>query len=180
MPIIYAEITIARNLEEENWFNYFKRMAGNENIVNDNDTIIILFEDGSISDVKSEYVDKQFEMGPKIYQRDFPLYFNKKDGVTLFFKRPTVKPDGNLMLDFKPIFKDNPKYCTLTKVPSVYNAIYKDMVVGDIFAVVKNGPNERSPRYLLAYDDRYFEKSDIIYFVSCIFKGIFSRTVPCR
>ena len=40
MPIKYAEITIVRNLEEENWFNYFKRMAGNENIVNDNDTII--------------------------------------------------------------------------------------------------------------------------------------------
>ena len=65
MPIKYAEITIARNLEEENWFNYLKRLTGNENIVNDNDTIIILFEDGSISDVKSEYVDKQFKMGPK-------------------------------------------------------------------------------------------------------------------
>jgi hypothetical protein len=172
MSIKYAEITIIRNLKEENWFNYFKRMAGNENIVNDNDTIIILFEDGTISDVKSEYVDKQFKMGPKIFQRDFPLYFNKKDGYTLFFKRPTVKPDGTLMLDFKPIFKDNPKYRTLTKVPSVYNAIYNDIVVGDIFAIVKNGLNERYPRYLLAYDEIYFERSDLIYFVSCIFKGI--------
>ena len=176
MPIKYAEITIARNLEEENWLNYFKRMAGNENIVNDNDTIIILFEDGSISDVKSEYVDKQFEMGPKIFQSVYPLYFNKKEGNTLYYKRPTVNPDGNLMLDFKPIFKDNPKYLTLTKVPSVYNAIYESMISvdknGDIFAVVKNGSNERSPRYWLAYDDSYFERSDLIYFVSCIFKGI--------
>lgn len=172
MPIKYAEITIARNLEEENWFNYLKRLAGNENIVNDNDTIIILFEDGSISDVKSEYVDKQFEIGPKMYPRIFPLYFNKKDGNTLFLKRPTVNPDGNLMLDFKPIFKGNPKYRTITKVSSVYNAIYNDMVVGDIFAIVKNGPNERFPRYLLAYEDSYFERSDLIYLVSCIFKGI--------
>ena len=174
MPIKYAEITIARNLEEENWLNYFKRLTGNENIVNDNDTIIILFEDGSISDVKSEYVDKQFEMGPKMYPRIFPLYFNKKDGDTLFFKRPTINPDGNLTLDFKPIFKGNPKYHTITKVSSVYNAIYNDMVVGDIFAIVKNGPNERFPRYLLAYEDSYFERSDIIYFVSCIFKDTFT------
>lgn len=174
MPIKYAEITIARNLEEENWLNYFKRLTGNENIVNDNDTIIILFEDGSISDVKSEYVDKQFKMGPKGFKSVYPLYFNKKDGDLLFFKRPTVREDGYLMLDFKPIFKDNPKYQTLTKVASVYNAIYQRSSGHDIFAVVKNGPNERSPRYLLAYDDSYFEKSDIIYFVSCIFKGIFT------
>jgi hypothetical protein len=174
MPIKYAEITIVRNLEEENWFNYFKRLAGNENIVNDNDTIIILFENGSISDVKSEYVDKQFEMGPKGFQKDYPIYLNKKDGPTLFFKRPIVNADGNLTLDFKSIFKDNPKYRTITKVSSIYNAIYQGCSDHDIFAIVKNGPNERSPRYLLAYEDSYFERSDIIYFVSCIFKNTFT------
>jgi hypothetical protein len=175
MPIKYAEITIVRNLEEENWLNYFKRMAGNENIVNDNDTIIILFEDGSISDVKREYVDKQFEMGPKGYQNIYPIYFNKKEGDLLFFKTPLVQPDGTLRLDFKPIFKDNPKYRMLTKVPSVYNAIYKSLSDHDMFAIVKNGPNERCPRYLLAYDECYFEKSDIIYFVNCIFRTAFCR-----
>lgn len=175
MTIKYAEITIVRNLEEENWLNYFKRMAGNENIVNDNDTIIILFENGSISDVKREYVDKQFEMGPKGYQNIYPIYFNKKERDLLFFKTPTINPDGTLTLDFKPIFKDNPKYRMLTKAPSVYNAIYNDMVVGDMLAIVKNGPNERSPRYLLAYDDVYFEKLDVIYFVNCIFRIGFYR-----
>lgn len=148
-------------------------MAGNENIVNDNDTIIILFEDGSISDVKSEYVDKQFEMGPKVFHSVFPVYFNKKDKNLVFYKRPTLKPDGNLMINFNSIFKGNSKYLTLTKVPSVYNAIYNSTDLGEIFAIVKNGPNEQSPRYLLAYDDCYFERSDIIYFVSCIFKDIF-------
>jgi hypothetical protein len=172
MSIKYAEITIVRNLEEENWFNYCKRMFGNENTVNDYDTIIILFEDGSICDVNSEYVDKQFKMGSKVLHSVFPLYFSTKKGSLLFYKRPRVNPDGILTIDFKPIFKDDPKYIRLTKCASVYNAIYDNTANHDVFAIVKNGSNEKSPRYLLAYDDSYFEKSDIIYFVSCIFKGI--------
>jgi hypothetical protein len=172
MSIKYAEITIVRNLGKENWFNYCKRLMGNENIVNDNDTIIILFEDGSICDVNREYVDKHFKVGPKGYQKDYPAYFNKKDGQVLFFKTPKVK-DGLLTMNFKPIFKDYRNFLTLTKVASEYNAIYEGVENNEVFAIVKNGADERSPRYLLAYDECYFERSDMIYFVKCIFKGNF-------
>ena len=55
MPIQYSEITIIINLEKEPIMNYFNRLLlGNENETNDNDTIIILFEDSIIHEVKKE------------------------------------------------------------------------------------------------------------------------------
>ena len=45
MPIKYAEITIVRNLEKESWLSYFKNLIGEENIITNNDTIIISFDD---------------------------------------------------------------------------------------------------------------------------------------
>jgi len=169
MPIKYAEITIVKNLKEESWFNYCKRLIGNENIVSVNDIIIILFEDKTISNVKREYVDKHFVMGPRFFQSVYPIYFNKKKDYSLFLKIPSYI-NGLLTLDFKPIFKDNPNYPTLTKVPSIYNAIYES-ANNDMFAIIKIYSNEKSPRYLLAYGDNYFEHSDIIYFVEYIFKN---------
>ena len=174
MPIKHAEITISRNLEKETWICYYKRLLGEENIVNDNDTLIILFDDGTIIDIKSEYIDKQFETGPKSFQQNiYPIYFNKKGGNTIFLKHP-IKENRINKLDFSSIFKDNKKYVGLTKVASAYNVIYNTYNDEDIFAIVKVSSNEIAPRYLLAYDDTYFERSDLIYFVSCIFKDTFA------
>ena len=54
MPIKYAEITIIINEEKETMKNYFNRILfGNENKINDNDNIIILFDDESIYDIKN-------------------------------------------------------------------------------------------------------------------------------
>lgn len=171
MTIKYANIIINRDLENESWINYFKRLFGEENIVDENDTIIITFEDGTICDVKNEYIDKQFEMGPQEVQSIFPAYFNKKDGEKLLFKRPHVK-EGNLTIDLKSIFKDSLEYVTLNKVPSIFNIIYKSIKTDiDMFAIVKNGTNELSPRYFIAYDDVYFERSDIIYLINYIFNN---------
>jgi hypothetical protein len=73
-------------------------------------------------------------------------------------------------LDSKSIFKDYPNYNTLKKEPSIYNAIYKSKDI-DIFALAKI---ETNFKYLLAYDDSYFDKSDIEYFVNCIFTNTFT------
>jgi ethanolamine utilization protein EutP (predicted NTPase) len=187
MPIKYAEIVIIRNLEEESWLNYCKRLLGNENAVYDNDTIIIFFEDETITDTKSEYVDKQFIMGASIdhrkliggpistniyenFQTSFPSYFNKKDGDLMIFKRPNIA-NGMHTLNFKSIFKNNPKYLTLTKVSSIYNAIYTSVNNVETFAIVKNNSNEKSPKYSVAYEDIHFDRSDIVYFVEYIFKN---------
>ena len=172
MPIKYAEITIARNLEEESWFNYCKRLVGNENAVYDNDNIIIFFEDETITDTKSKYEDKHFAFGPTVFQRVYPIYFNKKDSESVFYKNPHYE-NRIPTLNFKSIFKNNPKYLTLTKVASVYNVMYTNTCNVNVFALVKNNSNEKSPRYSMAYEDDYFERSDISYFVDCIFKNTF-------
>jgi hypothetical protein len=170
MPIKYAEITISRNLEKESWSSFFKNLIGHEDIITNNDTIIILFDDGTVTDTKDELIDKQFKFGPKGYQQDYPIHFEKPDKRTLFLKRPIIK-DGFMKMDFKPIFKDYPKYYTSKKESSIYNVIYQDICVGEVFAIIKNGYNHR---YFLAYDDSYFDKSDIIYFVNILFTNSFT------
>ena len=73
-------------MEEESWFSYFKNIAGKEDIITINDTIIILFDDGTISDTKCDLVDKQFKFGPKDYHRDnYPIYFQNEDKNYTFF-----------------------------------------------------------------------------------------------
>ena len=44
MSVKYAEITIIRNIEEEDIFRTLSRYFGYENTSNDNDTIIITFD----------------------------------------------------------------------------------------------------------------------------------------
>jgi hypothetical protein len=91
------------------------------------------------------------------------MYFNKINKNTVFFKNPRVEKNV-LKLDFKPIFKDYPNYTTLKKEPSIYNAIYESNNI-EIFAVAKRTSN----LYLLAYNDSYFDKSDIGSFVNYTF-----------
>jgi len=180
MPIKYAEITIVRNLEEESWLSYFKNLAGQEDIITNNDTIIISFDDGTISDTKRDLVDKQFKFGPKDYVRDiYPIYFKKEDKNNTFFLKTTIlkrvtEPRKLFSytvsnLDFKPIFKHYKNYNTSKKDPSIYNAIY-ETCIEQVLAIVKNGYNHR---YLLAYEDSYFDKSDINYFINCLFTNAF-------
>ena len=179
MPIKYAEITIVKNLEEESWFSYFKNLIGKEDIITNNDTIIISFDDGTISDTKCDLLYKRFEFGPKDYHR-YPIYFkNESKNYTFFLKPPIQKMVTEprklfsytvSTLNFNPIFKDYKNYNTSKKEPSKYNAIYEDICVGDVLAIVKNGYNHR---YLLAYEDSYFDKSDINYFINCLFTNAF-------
>ena len=181
MPIKYAEITIVRNLEKESWLSYLKNLAGQEDIITINDTIIISFDDGTISDTKHDLVDKQFKIGPKHYHRNiYPVYFkNESKNYTFFLKHSTLKKETDprglysyivSTLNFNPIFKDYKNYNTSKKETSIYNAIYEVICVGEVLAIVKNGYNHR---YLLAYEDSYFDKSDIKYFINCLFTNAF-------
>ena len=192
MPIKHAEITISRNLEKETWICYYKRLLGEENIVNDNDTLIILFDDGTICDVKSENKKSEnkksenkksennknkFTMGPRSFDSHLPLYFEIKDKNTFFSKEPS-QLNGIMTLSYNTIFANNNKYLTSKKEPSVYNSIYymnfydkkiQDINKNDVLAIVRIKSSEENPRFLLVYDDDYFEKNDIIYFINYIF-----------
>ena len=100
---------------------------------------------------------------------EYPIYIEIIDKCTFFFKSPT-KVKGTKRLNFNSIFSNNKKYLTIKKEVSVYNIIYYNLIDNnDIFAIMKIKSNEEKPRYLLAYDDKYFEKDDIIYLVNYIF-----------
>ena len=72
-------------------------------------------------------------------------------------------------LNFKNIFNNNNnKFLTLQS--SIYNSIYYSLVYNnDVFAIVRIKSSEEKPRFLLAYDNKYFEKNDVIYLVNYIF-----------
>jgi hypothetical protein len=172
MPIRYAEITIIINTEKETIINYFNRLfLGNENKTTDNDTIIILFDDGTISDVKKDCKNTNINiiMGPRMLKTNLPLYFEIEDTKETFFsKTPTIDCDGNLRLNSKPIFANNTKHIATKKESSGYNCIFKRSN-NEVLSIVKIKSSENKPMFLIAYDDEYFEKEHIIYFVNYIF-----------
>lgn len=169
MPIKYAEITISINLEQQSWLSYIQNLIGEENIITENDTIIISFDDGTITDTKSAFVDKQFSFGFKNFKTNYPIWLKKSDSkAMLFLKGPTFK-NGFMYMNFNNIFKDEPKYATIKKMPSIYNTIYYSLNK-ELFSLIKNGNNQC---YLLAYDDDYFDKSDINYLIHTIFTNTF-------
>jgi hypothetical protein len=171
MSIRYAEITIARNLEKESWFSYFKNLIGEEDVTSNNDTIILSFDDGYITDTKTALEDKQFKFGYKSRKSFYPIYFNKPDKEVLFLQDPLVK-NGYLYMNFNIIFQNDPKFSTLNKVASIYNTIYySQRSKNQVFSILKHGHNHR---YLLAYNNSYFDKSDIIYFVHMLFTNSFT------
>lgn len=171
MPIKYAEITIIINTEKETMIDYFNRLIGNENKTNDNDTIIILFDDGIIIDVKKEYknTNTNIIMGPRSFKTNSPLYFEiTNTNETYFSKSPTVDYNGNLRLNSKPIFANSQKFLTTKRESSAYNCIFERGNT-EVLSIVRIKSSEEKPRFLLAYDDEYFKKEHIIYFVNCIF-----------
>jgi hypothetical protein len=93
------------------------------------------------------------------------LHINKT--ITFFSKTPYYK-NGEKHLNFKPIFANNKKHITTKKESSVYNSIFEKCNT-EVLAIVRIKSNEEKPRFLLAYDDEYFEKDIIIYFVNYIF-----------
>lgn len=171
MTIKYAEITVIRNLEEENIFTSLSRYFGYENTTNDKDIIIITFDNGSICDTNDEYIDKKYNFGSLGYKHKFPIYFdtNKTGSISLFYKNP-IEKDNKETLNFNSIFKNNYKYKNQQHESSLFNLIYEDINRKEVFAICRIKSTEEKPRFLLAYDDTIFDKSDIIYFIDYIFK----------
>lgn len=176
MSIKYAEITIIRNIEEENVFRTLSRYLGYENTSNDNDTIIMIFDDGTICDTKDEYIDKKFEFSAIGHAYEFPIYFKVDEKKkTLFYKNPDLKNDGQKKLDFKKIFKNCKNYNKDSVDASIYNVIYETYDKIELFSICRIKSNEEKPRFILAYDETIFDKSDIIYLTDCIFKKRFDK-----
>jgi len=172
MPIKYAEISIIINLEKETMINYFNRLfLDNENKTTDNDTIIILFDDETVCDVKKECENKNTNiiMGPRRFNTNSPIYFEiKEKNKTFFSKSPTLDCNCELKLNSKPIFANNKKHVATKKESSSYNCIFQKGN-NEVLSIVKIKSSKGKPRFLLAYDDEHFEKEHIICFVNCMF-----------
>jgi hypothetical protein len=180
MSIKYIEATIIRNLENETIFRPFMRFLGYENITKDDDTIILSFDDDSVCDIKEHHIDKKikFEKSYCNSSGSFPIYFDL-NGKTLFKKNPELI-DGLKKLHLNNIFMNFEKKDLFSsqKIPSIYNIIYyvDDSSSGstdfklEVFGIVRIKSNEEKPRYIIAYNDKYFDKSYVIYLIDCVFK----------
>ena len=175
MSIKYAEITIIRNIEEENIFRTLSRYLGYENTSNDNDTIIITFDDGTICDIKDEYIDKKFDFAVIGHDHCFPIYFKiDNEKRTLFYKKPDTINDQK-KLNFRKIFKNYKNFDKCSVDPSVYNVIYENYDKIEYFAICRIKSSEEKPRFLLAYDNNVLNRTEIIYLIDCIFKKKFPQ-----
>jgi len=170
MSIKYAEITIIRNIEKETIFSAISKYIFNENNTNplDDDTIILSFHDGTICDIKDEYIDKKFKFGIIGYDTLFPIYIELNNNYSLFYKRPK-EINGIKQLDFNTIFKDYNINFHYNKDASEFNVIYEDHNKNEKLSICKIKSNKKKPRFLLAYDIDILNKTDIIYLIHCIF-----------
>jgi hypothetical protein len=169
MSIKHAEIIIMRNIEEEPIYLSVTRYFGYEYLADNTDTIIIIFDDDTICDTKDEYIDKFYKFDRTEHEHMYPRHFNIYKGQSLFYKTP-IYEKGLHILNPKPLFKDCKKFYYKLLEASKFNMIYQDINSNDVLSLFKIKSNEEKPRYLLAYDETIFDKSDIIYLVENIFR----------
>lgn len=172
MTIKYAEVTIITNQGDETILRSVFKFLGYENKFTENDKIIISFDDETVCDVKDDYTNNnKFKFGITGYEHSFPIYFEMND-KTFFYKKPEIINNVQ-KLNFNIIMKNNKKYEKKTIVPSIYNVVfYIHEYDGkkDVFGILKIRSSEEKPRYHIAYDDKYFDKSSVIYLIDLLFR----------
>jgi len=150
--IVYAEITIHKEEVSESVLDYFNRVI-NELPKKTNDTIVILFDDGTIVDTKKCEDCVKITRGHK-----FPIYF--EIGKSIFFKA--------LLFETQP-----DTFVGKEVIDSIYNCNYYTLDYNiDAFAITRIKSSDKSPRFSVAYNDTYFEKSHVIYLVNSIINEV--------
>lgn len=169
MSIKYAEVTIIRDLEKESFISYYlvRKLLNRESRFTDNDTIIILFDDETIYDTNKYIIDKKIVFHESTIN-NFPIWFDLNKDTSVFYKYPTETKDKK-SLNFKPLTNNYKNQHMIEWLPSFYNVIYECNGT-DIFCILKMKSNEDKPRFLVAYDANYFDKSDVTYLVNCMLK----------
>jgi hypothetical protein len=168
MTIKWAEITIV--FSDKYFYKSLWRYIGRETVVTDKDIVIIEFADGTVCDMKDDYVDKKYNFAvEKIHGFTFINSFTKEGKTTLYYRKPYMR-NNVLTLDFnrKKLYK-NIDFDFTNATSSKYTMIYEDINKNDIVTITKIKSSEESPRFLLTYKSDILDKSDIIYLVNCIF-----------
>jgi hypothetical protein len=180
MTIKYGEIFVKHNVENV-WTSTIFWLGYDEQIVSEDSTIIVKFEDGDIQEVSNEL------SSDKIVKIEFcvngaynpPSYFIIKcdDKEHMYFTRKPKDKNGEYGLSFKDIFTNYEHYDDNNNLPSYFNCIYfKNKLVDttvkemDVFAILRIKSNVSSPRYQIVYDSDHFSKDIILYLINYIFR----------
>lgn len=168
----YAEVT---TIVEPTTYRAFTKFIVDEDwepmLNGENDKIIVNFEDdNSVYDTKDYHNKKYIKGRYEDNYNDINIIDNETNKI---YKRKTSRMNLDkypykLFMDFTPIFSGCPKYNSKKLAPSKYNMIYM-YETKDVFALVKQANSER---YLVAYDDKIFEKTDVIYLIKFIFTNL--------
>lgn len=177
MPVLYAEVTV---ILKESLFRSFAHLTGWYDFhITEDDMIIVMFEDDDYPyDTKSEYnkraSDHRFSFSEPT-SGCFPLWFetDKERKRTFWLKHPRVNEDGEQMLDVTQLFRQKKNSIE----PSAHNAIYHSLSEGgkDLFGVVKVKSSAKKPRFVVAYNNAYFDKLDVVYLIHCFFTETYAE-----
>lgn len=172
MPTKYGEIYVKHNTENL-WTSTVFWLGYDEQIVSDDSTIIVKFDDGDVQEVSNEL----YESNDKIKISQYITIKNDSKEHMYFKRDPKTNPDGTQQLFFGNIFKNYELYDNNNNISSYFNCIYyKHKVVDtkakkmDVFAILRVKSSVSSPRYQIAYDSDDFTKESILYIINCIFR----------
>lgn len=172
MAIKYGELTIDHN-KETTLFNNLSMWFGYEQRATKLSKLIFLFEDGEIYEANDNSIDFKFNF-VNSYITKMPLYFEKKDKTTFFYKNAIIK-ENKLHLNFKPLFSLYDKYNLTNYISSSYNCIfyyYKSDLEPEVLGILRIKSSDTMPRFQFAYDSKQFTKEEVIYIINYIFTQI--------
>lgn len=174
----FAEISVIKNLESRSIFDKFKNFVfdSDEYSINENDTVIILFDDNTIFDVKNDCINKNdtftFQDNMYIDYINRPLWFDKNNNSFTFFKKTPKLSKGVYTIKYNKQMNDYIEQKNMKNTSSYFNFIYENINLNtDVFSITKLESNKDKPRYLLGYDDKSFDKLDIIFLINNFFYG---------
>lgn len=169
MTIQFGEITVVRDYDKESFAEYFDRLLGGESFTV-HDRIILLFQDGTIydtttlqNDIIQTDVGSNFTFGSNCFNNYCPQW------LSIYNKNKILS--YKTQLDFKYFNKIFKNYKNYTKVSSLFNCIYEDDGNNLFLSIVKIESSKNTPRFIFAYEETIFDKSNIIYLIDFIIKN---------
>ena len=165
MSIQYAEIFV---IKKETYSNYFKSFTGIEWSFTNEDTIILSFANGDVRDTR-EAKCMEILPGPNGFNSVLPINFKLESNT--FYMGRINHINGLSKMDFSQIFANNPKYVKRDPDGSIYNSKYETLEGEEVFSVVKLKSSNKTPRFIMAYHDKWFDKESLMVVVNWLLKN---------
>jgi hypothetical protein len=178
--LTYAEVTIIKNVDNSNFLNSIQWFLGldTERIIDsEKDIVLMSFENEPPFDTKDRYVDFKFNIQPCFDNaRIMYITYTEEDKRKFYFSQEPTFSKGRSRLNFSRVTNENPSYKNSDIQPSHYNTIfycYESGIEKDALFIAKLISSDSKPRYVIAYDDNYITKLQVIYLVRTIFLELY-------